>query len=253
MRVLTYNILGSRARRDPCHVERIAAVINRLQPDVAGLQEVFQAEDGDLYGDQPGQLEALTGMRCVFWPHLYVRGRAYGNAVLTRGKVGAKFMYCLPHELPLLRALLDVRTGIDDVVVEFFCTHLVHFGFRLRRQRGSQLAQVVRHLADRHHPRVLVGDLNAGWASLDIQALCKAGLFPVCDEEHRTYPAHRPRYCFDHIFTSPTWRCERVFTLRGAASDHLPLVADLSLAPGAIAKAPASRLPGPRELPVEEG
>src|SRR5262245_41036454 len=103
MRVLTYNICGRRARRDPGHSPRIAAVIRDLKPDVAGLQEVYQGGAADPHGDQPALLGALTGMTPVFWPHLYLRGSAYGNAILARGRVGKTVMYRLPDRLPQLR------------------------------------------------------------------------------------------------------------------------------------------------------
>jgi endonuclease/exonuclease/phosphatase family metal-dependent hydrolase len=228
MRVLTYNICGRRARRDPEHIQRIAAVIRALAPDVAGLQEVYQGGVDDPHGDQPALLGALTGMTPVFWPHLYLRGSAYGNAILARGKVGKPLMYRLPHRLLQLRALLETRVEVEGTAVDFFCTHLVHFGPLMARPRGRQLAAIARRLSDRHHPRVLVGDLNSGWGGLDIDALARAGLQAVCNEEHRTYPAVRPRYSFDHIFASREFRCARVWTVPTPASDHRPLVAELS-------------------------
>src|SRR5207244_2630901 len=67
MRVATYNICGSRARRHPGHIERVAEVIRSLRADVVGLQEVYDGSPRSPYGDQPRQLEELTGMRCIFW------------------------------------------------------------------------------------------------------------------------------------------------------------------------------------------
>jgi len=54
---------------------------------------------------------------------------------------------------------------------------------------------------------VLVGDLNTGWKHLDMEALAANGLHPVCAHQPKTYSSRRPRYCLDHIFASPEFRC----------------------------------------------
>lgn len=231
MRVATYNICGSRARRHPGHIERIAEVIRSLRADVVGLQEVYDGSPRGPYGDQPRQLEELTGMRCIFWSHLSLRGNEYGNAVLTHGKVGPATMYRLPGALLQPRALVEVEIEVAGLTLDFFCTHLVHFGAVMARSRGRQLAEVARRVSARNRPRILVGDLNTGWSSLDMEALARAGLYPVCKEEVRTYPARRPRYCLDHIFTARAWQCLGVQTVNAAPSDHRPLIADLVPAP----------------------
>src|SRR5262249_36068508 len=207
MRIATYNICGSRARRHAGHIERVAEVIRSLRADVVGLQEVYEGAPGGRYGNQPRHLEELTGMRCIFWPHLSLRGNQYGNAVLTCGKVGPAAMYRLPGSLLQPRAVIEVAIHLDGLEIDFFCTHLVHFGAVMTRSRGRQLAEVARRVSARSRPRILVGDLNTGWSSLDLAALARAGLYPVCDQEVRTYPARRPRYCLDHIFTARTWQC----------------------------------------------
>jgi endonuclease/exonuclease/phosphatase family metal-dependent hydrolase len=227
MRVLSYNICGSRARRNPAHVECVAAVIRAARPDIAGLQEVYQDTCDGPHGDQPGRLAELTGLQHVFWPHLSPRGTSYGNAVLTRGTIGPAAMYRLPNRMLQLRALLEVTIELDGLALDFFCTHLVHFGFLMSRARRQQLAEVARRVSLRERPRILVGDLNTGWGNLDMEGLARVGLYPICARELRTYPARRPRFCFDHIFASPTWQCREVRVIPIPASDHLALLAEL--------------------------
>src|SRR5262245_37902795 len=120
MRVLTYNICGRWARRDPAHIERIAAVIRDLRPDVAGLQEVYQAGEGGRHGDQPTRLAELTEMQTVFWPHLKLRGGDFGNAILVRGKAEPVAMYRLPGRVLQLRAMLEARVEVDGISLDFF-------------------------------------------------------------------------------------------------------------------------------------
>lgn len=254
MRVMTFNICGHRARKKPEHIDEVAAVIRELRPDVVGLQEVYEGDEGGWSGNQPRRLEELTGLTCCHWPHLWLRGGNYGNAVMTRGKIVHAEMYRLPGRLLEQRALLETRIELDGTSVHFFSTHLVHFGPLMSRSRRRQVAQIMRHMAG-NRPRVLVGDLNTGWHGLDVEALAAIGLEPVYHEEVPTYPAHRPRLTLDHIFTSRAWRCKGVRAFPSQASDHLPLYADLeptgqesgratvhSQAPGD----PAQALPGAR-------
>jgi endonuclease/exonuclease/phosphatase family metal-dependent hydrolase len=238
MRVLTYNMCGSRARRNSRHVDEIAAVIRDLEPDVVGLQEVYQLDGGDARADQPRRLADLTGLQSCFWPHLYLRSGSYGNAILTRGEVGEAAMYRLPGRMLQLRALLEAQLKIDAIEVEFLCTHLVHFGPLMSRPRGRQVAEIVRLISSLRRPRILVGDLNTGWNRLDLSSLERSGLRPVCGREQLTYPARRPRLCLDHIFASAEWRCLEVRAIRTAVSDHLPVLAVLIPAPTAVGPGP---------------
>src|SRR5207248_759230 len=99
----------------------------------------------------------------------------------------------------------------------------------LVRQRRRQVVEIMRRVAASRCPRVLVGDLNTGWKHLDMDALATNGLRPVCAHQPQTYSSTRPRYCLDHIFASPEFRCTAVRTIPSTASDHLPLYADLEL------------------------
>src|SRR5262249_53943105 len=148
-----------------------------------------------------------TEMQTVFWPHLKLRGGDFGNAILVRGKAEPVAMYRLPGRVLQLRAMLEARVEVDGISLDFFCTHLVHFGPLMARSRGRQFAEVARRVADRRHLRVLVGDMNSRWGRLDADSLARAGLFPIAVHEPRSYPAHRPRFSFDHIFASQEWAC----------------------------------------------
>jgi endonuclease/exonuclease/phosphatase family metal-dependent hydrolase len=83
IRVATYNIhaaIGADRRRD---LERIAAVIEEIGPDVIGLQEVeSRASRGG--SDQAMRLAAMLGMACVEGPMMLEGPGWYGNAILSR-------------------------------------------------------------------------------------------------------------------------------------------------------------------------
>ena len=87
-------------------------------------------------------------------------------------------------------------------------------------------------------PAILLGDFNATPSSIVYRTL--AAKLPAARRlEGRgrpspTFPSQLPVLAIDHIFVSPSIRVERVFApydaLTRAASDHLPLVMDFSLA-----------------------
>jgi endonuclease/exonuclease/phosphatase family metal-dependent hydrolase len=87
MRVLTWNLWGRggdwRRRRDA-----IAAVIAESAPDVCGLQEVWDAPDGNLAADLAQRLDLRWCWVCAHPPRPR-DGVAIGNAVLTRWPIVA--------------------------------------------------------------------------------------------------------------------------------------------------------------------
>src|ERR1051325_4569955 len=102
MKVLTYNICGNRARHDPSRLEGVAAVIRAIEPDIVGLQEVYQRVDAGGEGDQPARLPPraeLTGLNPSFGPPLSHGAFGSGTAVLPRGRIRRSAMYRLPFQL----------------------------------------------------------------------------------------------------------------------------------------------------------
>ena len=84
--MMTYNIQGHAAARRPDHLEKIAAVIANVSPDIVGLQEVH-CRTRKLPIDQGERLAELTGLTLAFGRSCSMDGGEYGNAVLTRGSV----------------------------------------------------------------------------------------------------------------------------------------------------------------------
>lgn len=222
MRVLTYNIRGGLGIDGRRSIERIGAVIREAGAAVAGLQEVHQRLPQSGFADQPRALARAAGMACLFGPALAMGPRRYGNAVLTAVPARKRAVYRLPGEGEP-RAALEVELEMDGRPLAFFCTH---FGLSeaARTTQAEALAVAVRRIGV---PAVLVGDLNAGPETPDLQVLLAAGLRCAASPAEPTFPSDDPRHRIDYILLSPELHCTQCWVIPTTASDHLPVGAEI--------------------------
>ncbi len=104
-------------------------------------------------------------------------------------------------------------------------------------ERLLQSAAMAAALHDAPRPLVVAGDLNAAESSDVVGHLLGAGLRDAFSEAGRGYGytyGHtlRPRFSFlriDHILVSPQVAVHRCFTGAAEASDHRPVIADLTV------------------------
>jgi endonuclease/exonuclease/phosphatase family metal-dependent hydrolase len=173
MRVLTWNLWGRngdwRRRRDA-----IAAVIADAAPDVCGLQEVWDAPDGNLAVD----LAERLGLR-HHWARAHPQhpedGVSIGNAVLSRWPIVASDELDLPTgELSERRVAVYAGIAAPAGTLPFFTTHLTYLpgGSAVRLPQVRALAGfVAAHAADCAYPPVVTGDLNAEPGSDELRLL----------------------------------------------------------------------------------
>jgi endonuclease/exonuclease/phosphatase family metal-dependent hydrolase len=223
--VASYNVhawRGSDGRRDPA---RVAEVLAELGADVVALQEVRCS------GDDRSVLEALAlrlGTSVVRGLVLDRKDGGHGNAVLSRlpfGRVERLDLTVKGHE-PRGAIDVSVETGLEPL--RLVATHL---GIG-PRERRFQVRRLIQALAPGELGiLVLLGDMNE-WvrgvgALLPLHRLLGRAPGP------RTFPAPLPLFSLDRIWVMPRSRLLRVWVHRSAtarrASDHLPVVAELSL------------------------
>lgn len=227
VRALTFNIRHGWTPAGRVDLEAAAAVLARLEPDFAGLQEVDRLRWRSGVVDQPAWLAERLGLQGAFGPALrYVMGQ-YGNALLSRWPIVAAETHALPgagEPRAALVARVDTPAGRVRVVV-------THLGLS-RAAREAQAAALAALLADDPSlPTLLLGDFNAAPGSPELEPLRRllrhAGGGP-------SFPAGEPRVQPDQIYASPHWEVLRAWAEPAAASDHLPVVAELRLGvPGA--------------------
>lgn len=232
-RVVTYNIRHGRGMDDSLRLDRTAAVLRRLAPDIVALQEVDSAVVRSGGVDQAGALGTRLGMQAAFGGFFAYQGGAYGMAILSRFPITRVTPIRLPDgNEPRIALAAEVRRpGSPPVIVIN-----VHFdwvasdSFRLPQARA--LARVLDTLTV---PYLLLGDFNDTPGSATLDLLGRGALAaekPPTD--HLTFSSTAPTKEIDFIFAAPRarWRVEQVRVIdEPMASDHRPVMAVLRLQP----------------------
>ena len=240
IRVMSYNVhscMGMDSRIAP---ERIARVIARYRPDVVALQEVDVGKLRTFGVDQAQLIARHLEMEVDFHPAMQMEEEEYGDAILTH--------------LPILRARagslgpLPTRQGgeprgiqwltldIDGLQVQILNTHLGLFTAERKLQVEELMSERWLGSTECQGPTILCGDFNATPRSpamltlkgelTDVQDLTKA-------KRLNTFAGRLPTLCIDHVLVRHVEAVSKVFVpnteLTRLASDHLPLVVDITL------------------------
>jgi endonuclease/exonuclease/phosphatase family metal-dependent hydrolase len=227
LRVLSYNIHGLAHVLDRRYLERIARVISGVKPDVVGLQEVHRGGWKARSADQTAELGRLTGMAAVFGPSFEAGGGAFGNAVLTSGRVVESAVAPLPAPGEP-RTLLTARIAFDNLIPEiaFHVTHLAAWGRWGRPARSLQSTALLERLRQSNGPFVLVGDLNAVPGAPELKPLMAGEIFRMCgDAALCTHRFLRQR--IDYVFADPGWSPVTERVVQEGPSDHWPVLVEL--------------------------
>jgi endonuclease/exonuclease/phosphatase family metal-dependent hydrolase len=234
LRVVTYNIHRCRGLDGRTRPQRIAAVLASIDADIIALQEVIGASP--LKPGQAAEIGAALGMGWVMAPTRHLRNALFGNVVLSHFPVKHHQQYDLSWKTCEPRLAQRVDLQIDESDVLHF--YNVHLGTALleRREQAKKLANLVQ---DRRvvGPKIMLGDFNE-WARALAKDVLAERLHSIDLTKYlrhrRTYPGFFPVVHLDHIYyegarveVDKVWLPKDRLALM--ASDHLPLVADLSI------------------------
>lgn len=241
VRVMTYNIHGCVGDDRVVNPDRIAAIIADLDVDIVALQEVDAGHPAREYRNQAQMVAGVLGVEHIYFPVELEGLRRFGLALLSRFPIVRFDQIRLPNVYPLLnprkrgalRTLLQTPAGRVYLVN----THLSLFRLERRLQLTALMSGGDVTAVSADEPLVFCGDFNAGPSSdtykqlsrllTDVQTASNSG--PV----GATYHAKSPFFRLDHIFVSSHFKPLKTEVCRtadtAAASDHLPLVADLEL------------------------
>ncbi|WP_432829548.1 endonuclease/exonuclease/phosphatase family protein [Dactylosporangium sp. CA-092794] len=219
IRILSYNVHGGKDDR-----RALAEAVREAAPDVAVLQEAprrfrWRQKSADLARD----LELVVGGGGL---------PALGNLILTNLRVRALTDWNLRYPLTPgrhMRGAAFVRCRVARTTFVVAGSHLSTDA----AERPAQAALLKQHLDEVPDPLLFAGDLNensggAAWRMIADGLTDAAG-----PDERPTFPSTAPRDRLDAIFVDP-----RITVLQytvidtpatRAASDHLPIVADLEL------------------------
>lgn len=231
----TYNIhrcIGADGRYSP---SRIALVLEEIDADLIGLQEVDSRLAAAGARDQLGYLAHRLGFNVAAGLNIVCDRGHYGNALLSRWPILESRL------IDLSAAGREPRGGIDADVAcpgaangEAVRVIVTHFGLR-GWERRRQMASLLRHIGDGdgdgddrgRRPLLLMGDFNE-WVRFGPVSRSLGGALR-CDRQGASFPARWPLLPLDRI-------CARSLTLAQApaphvsetarvASDHLPVKA----------------------------
>lgn len=250
LRLVTFNIAHGRGlnpiqgltsqRKLRANLRRIAALLDRLAPDVVALQEI------DERSRWAGNFDHLDYLRVhsrfthsVFGINNRRAGLlnlSYGNAVLSRHPIRSAETVVFGQRQLGEKGFLYVELEVDGRILPLVNLHL-HFGSRT--QRLQQLERLLSWLREKHRlhsrtwsvPPVICGDFNNPGTRDDATAALLSHLSDYCDYAMHpvagmTFPSPLPQRALDFVFLPAGCVQARCEIVRSMLSDHLPVAVE---------------------------
>ncbi len=243
LRVMTYNIHSCVGVDGKLRPERIARVINRLDPDIIAVQEVDAHRPRSLQHDQAKVIAEHLKMGHVFYSMLEEEKEKYGIAIFSRYPVQlvkSEFLTPAdPRRRKEARGAIWVTIQPEGWVkpVHFINTHFGLGRDERRLQAEILLGEKWLGRIDPEEPVVVCGDFNSSarsrvWKRI-ISQYRDVQLAAHGHQPRATFATVRPFARLDHIFLSRHWEVKAVkiadFPMAMVASDHFPMTADLEI------------------------
>jgi len=227
LRIATYNIhdcVGIDGIRAPL---RILEVLRGIDADVLLLQELSNSRDDQIGGMLVEMFAHELGMHAVQGATLTRDDAEYGNLCLTR----IEPTWFEAHDISVAgyepRGLLEVGISVGGASVRILGTHL---GLR-PKERARQYQQIRRILTRNQTSRTtLAGDFNDLRLPRQLHSAISGSPSIL---RRRTFPSRWPALPLDRIHAWPASSLCKLATENGdvarRASDHLPLIAEITL------------------------
>lgn len=232
VRVLTFNILHGATTKGDFDLDKLAAIIKEMNPDLVALQEVDyktkRARDYDLVTE----LGWRTKMSPLFGKAMNFDGGAYGVGVLSKLPIIASRNFPLPstkgnEPRTSLEVLIELESGDT---IRFVATHLDYK--KESPDRISQVQKINSEFVKNDYPTILAGDLNATPKSKSISILKEFWGDSFGDHPEPTYSSKDPQKKIDYIMFRPTkfWEViENKVICDEIATDHCVVLSVLKL------------------------
>lgn len=229
LRIASYNVQHYRGMDGVLDIDRTAAAIRSLEADIVAIQEADMLPDEATGLPRLELLAQLTGYELVHIPSQIDVPVWRGNAMLVRHEVAEVRWADLTLPGRDKRGLIDVEVVVGDDIIRVLSCHL---GLDAD-ERAEQITHLLNWLYahPQHRGAIVTGDFNEWYGGSANFKFLESYLGP--SRGPSTYPASRPIFHLDRIFTNPIGGVRTVRVPRNAltqaASDHLPIWADIVL------------------------
>lgn len=234
LKVMSYNIHMGIGAANRYELEKIAEVIRDSGADIVGVQEIERFYDERTnFEDQAERLAEMLGMHYAFqkttWkspvPESQGNERQFGHAVFSKYPIEAQRGRIYTAHGTHYRGLLETEIQVNGETLYFYVTH---WGLS-EDERLSQAKQTLEWMGQREGHQIIVGDFNAEPESPEIALMLTKfhDAFDSADQAY-TFKSTSPVKRIDYIFGSPTVKFDHAQVLTSYASDHLPIVAEVT-------------------------
>lgn len=234
VRVLSWNLHYGVSAEPRVALDEISSAVLEHSPDVVLLQEVSR---GWILGGGADMLTWLASgldMEAAWAP---AADSQFGNVVLSKWPVSEPRAFRLPYGAgPQNRSFASATIDHPMAQLRVTSTHLQHRA----GNADTRIEQVTTLLGEVSATEnsgltILAGDFNATADSLEINAITDAGWESAQDaagdSAANTHPSDNPSTRIDWLFSGPGLQPQTAEVLTSETpSDHLPLLADFTLA-----------------------
>lgn len=240
IRFMTYNVHSAFNTDGVMDVEAIAEVVENSGAEVVAFQEMPRGRLISATTDLMTLLKVRLGFEHV--AYFGTTDAVWGNAVFSRFPIVDVGTEVLPRAgTPMQRGYLGATITHGDQEILVISTHLQHVTDSEAHEQDpeadllpvhTEQIQAILNSWGGTMPAVLMGDFNARPDWEQIGLVESAGFSDVWDDvgsgEGFTSGAADPMHRIDYIFSNDmvAWNAD---VISSTASDHLPVVADLSI------------------------
>ncbi len=227
VKFLSYNLWGYKNAETPGGYDQLASVINELNPDISGHQEVDFENDRSKGVDVIAHLANRTKMHSIFAPGLknYQNGQ-YGEGLLSDFPPESKKLFWIEQPGGEDRSAIEIGITMAGEKVRFLTTHLAHENNDFRARQAKEMVEWINEGGDSKTPMVIMGDFNSRPGDRAMSQYEKAGFEYVRNAKGEIMDS------IDHIMYRPKdrWRIvEAGKPTHYKSSDHDPVWAILEL------------------------
>lgn len=230
LKVMTLNIHSGINWYGSFDPDGLTSLIREIDPDIVGLQEVdrnWSSKSG--FRDLPAELAQRLNMFYAFSASLERNNGYFGNLILSKYPIIQVWTSPLPGSLEP-RSFALVQVLVEGVRVNFLTTHL---GLSVS-DRLQQAAKIIEFTNLLSGPLIVTGDFNGdagdpAVAGLERNFLNFQGIGEIKDQGTFRSKDGIVSSKMDYILVTPEFGLTKIEVADTFVSDHLPVIAELTL------------------------